>query len=246
MDISILKEVGLTDNEIKVYMVLLKTDSALASEIAIKTNINRTNTYDVLESLVEKGIVSYVIKANRKYFMATDPNRLLAYLKERESKLREQEKEIEKLIPSLLSMKAKTKEKIKVEIYRGKEGLKTIFEDILKEKKEYWALGYTGFASNVLPYYFYHWHKRRVKTGIKRRLIAGPERRGTKPIKLPLTKVKYLPKHYHSPTSTMIYGDKIWIFLPIGTEHVSVLIENKEINESYRSYFEVLWKIAER
>ena len=88
MDEKILKEIGLTDAEIKVFIELSKVDSAMASEIAEKVGIYRTNIYDIFEALIKKGLVSYIIKANRKHFMASKPQKLLDYLKEREEKIK--------------------------------------------------------------------------------------------------------------------------------------------------------------
>ncbi|MBS3097523.1 hypothetical protein J4209_01865 [Candidatus Woesearchaeota archaeon] len=71
-----LRKFGLSDREIKVYLALLELGEALASKIAEKTNTPRTLSYDILENLLKKGLVSYVIKSNKKYFSAFDPNNL--------------------------------------------------------------------------------------------------------------------------------------------------------------------------
>jgi len=43
MDTSYLKEIGLTDNEIRIYLELLKSEEALASELSDKTNVNQVS-----------------------------------------------------------------------------------------------------------------------------------------------------------------------------------------------------------
>ena len=43
------------------------------------------------------------------------------------------------------------KEETKVEIYRGKEGLKAVLKDIIREKKDYIAFGEEGRFQKVLP-----------------------------------------------------------------------------------------------
>ena len=63
-----LRKFGLSDREIRVYIVLLELGEALASKIAQKTDTPRTLVYDILEKLLDKGVVSYVIKSNKKYF----------------------------------------------------------------------------------------------------------------------------------------------------------------------------------
>ncbi len=246
METSLLKEIGLTDNEIKVYLTMLEENENLASTIAEKTKINRSLMYTILNNLMEKGMVSYVVKENRKYFMATDPEKILNVLKEKEELIKIQEEAVTKLIPSLRKLKLPKKEgEIKVEIYKGKEGLKTLLEDMLKTDKEYWCLGYSALAFDVLPYYTSHWHKKRIKMGVKRRIITKEQMRSNKAMKLPMTIARYVPDALNIPISTMIYGNKVWIMLPSGKDdHVSILIESDKIANSHRNYFNLLWKIA--
>lgn len=245
MDSTILKEIGLTDNEIRVYLVMLEEDENLASKIAEKTKINRSLMYTILNNLMEKGMVSYVIKENRKYFMATDPEKILDVLKEKEEAIKKQEEDVKKIIPDLRKLKLPKKEEIKVEIYKGKEGNKTLLDDMLREGKDYLALGYSGLSFDVVPYYIVHWHKKRVEMGIKRRVITKEQMRGNRAIKIPLTYARYVKDEYNIPISTMIYGNKVWIMLPAGKgDQVSILIESERIANSYRNYFNLLWKIA--
>ena len=80
MDISILIKAGLTNRESEAYLALLQLQEALVSEISKKTKENRTHIYDTLNSLIEKGFVSYVIKNGKKYFRAAPPEKLIEYL----------------------------------------------------------------------------------------------------------------------------------------------------------------------
>ena len=63
-----LKDFGLTQNEEKVYLKLLEIGSSSAGLLIKKTGMHRAAVYDNIDSLTEKGLVSHVIKANRKYF----------------------------------------------------------------------------------------------------------------------------------------------------------------------------------
>ena len=106
-----LRIAGLTGNEAKVYAQLLKKGSLSANELAKKIGIDRTLTYTVLNHLIERGLVNYVIKKNKKFFEAADPENLLNPIKEKEAfikdlipelrrieKLKEVTQEIEKII----------------------------------------------------------------------------------------------------------------------------------------------------
>ncbi|OGJ17647.1 hypothetical protein A3K73_03620 [Candidatus Pacearchaeota archaeon RBG_13_36_9] len=241
-----LKEVGLTENETKVYTACLELGSSLASKIAERCAIYRTITYDILNSLIEKGLVSYFIKENRKYFHAISPDALTKYLEEKERIIKEQMETIKPLIEQLKKMKSPKKEAYSIEVFAGKEGFKTLLEDILKENKDYRMIGYEALGIHLIEYFFIHWQKRRIKQKIKRYIIAKEKRRSEIEKNKQLTDVKYLPDTHEIPTSVLIYGNKSILFLPLENDFVAVRIESQKIAESFNTYFDLLWKIAKK
>ena len=242
METNILQDLGLNEIEIKVYLELFKSESLLASEIASRLNLHRTTSYYILENLIKKGLVSYVIKAGKKYFIATNPKKLLEIEKEREIK-------IKSLIPELIKLKQPLEKIPLVEVYEGKEGIKTIWEDIIKSiKNEELLILATGKAPKILPYYLPNFHNRRIKQNIKLNIIYNDfeesKKRGKELAKMKFTKVKYLSKKYFMPSSTLIYDEKIAFMLWNENKIIGILIHDKDINKSFQNYFNLLWKIA--
>ena len=243
METNILQDLGLNEIEIKVYLELIKSGSLLASEVASRLNLHRTTSYYILDNLIKKGLASYVIKAGKKYFMATNPEKLLAIEKEREIKLKS-------LIPQLISLRKPFEEIPLVEVYEGKEGLKTIWEDILKSlsKNQEISILATGKTPKILPYYLPSFHNRRIKQQIKLKIIYNDieesKKRGKELSKMRLTQVKYLQKEYILPSSTLIYGEKVAFMLWNENKTIGILIQDKNMNKSFNSYFNLLWKIA--
>ena len=135
-----LKKIELKEKEIKVYLANLRLGSSTANIIADRANVIRTTAYDVLKTLIDKGLVSYVIKSGVKYFEAVTPNKIL-YL------LDEKKKAIESVLPDLNKMKESITEKPTAQVYEGIDGLKTIMEDMLKTGKEI-----NGYAYGFLQY----------------------------------------------------------------------------------------------
>lgn len=243
IDKSALIDLGLTDYEVTVYLTLLELGESLASKVAEKTRLNRTHTYDILESLITRGLVSYVIKNNRKYFKATHPNRLLESIKEKEKYLKQQEENIKQLIPQLLSLKQPTEEKTKVEIFHGKEGIKTVYNDILRKAKEYYVLGATGKIAEIMQFYFPHHEKERIKKKIKLKLLFNESARGKDlTSKREYAEIRFLPQEYSSPIPTIICNNKIVTL--IWTEPLAIIVENKEVAATYQKYFDLLWEIS--
>ena len=123
-----LQRIGLSNNEAKIYLMLLQEGINKAGKISKKTQINRTTTYDTLRRLLNKGLLSYVVKANRKYFRVVDPERLVEFIQHKED-------EAKKILPFLKKIHKKPAEKGNVTLYYGYKGIKSIFQDIAKGSK---------------------------------------------------------------------------------------------------------------
>ena len=243
MEKESLLKIGLSGNEAGIYLALLGLGPSLVSKIVEKTNINRTNIYDRLKRLINKGLVSYVIKNNRKYFYAAEPKRIMRYLEEKEEKIQKEKELAEEIIPRLEGIRPLTKEET-VEVYEGKEGLKTILEDIIKSKQNILTYGSEGNFSEILKFYFRHYLKRLEKAKIKMKVIFNYDDT-KKPFGWKFAEVKYIPKGYKTPTETTIYGNKVAIFL-LTEQPKAILIKSETIAESYKRYFNLLWKAAKK
>lgn len=236
MDIKTLQQAGLTKTEAKIYLVLLDLGSALAGEITKRSELNRTIVYYSLEKLIEKGLVTYVTEANRKVFKSVNPNRLIEILKEKE-------KNIQKILPELKTRFETIKTESEATIFRGKKGLKSVFEDILRTNKDYLIFGAEGRFKEVFPAYSIHWDNKRVKQKIKVKVIYNEKIKKKRKGKLKLVRMRFLPKNLDFPSTTQIYGDKVSIMVWSNPPYAFV-IKSKEAVKSYTHFFNLLWKTA--
>jgi len=227
-----LKQSGLTGNESKAYLELLKKEEFSANELAKKIPMDRTLTYTILNNLLKKGMVSYVIKSNKKFFKAENPENLLNSLKEKEISTKE-------LISQLKKIKQIKEIPYEIRVYEGKEGLRT-FTNILIKHKNLCSFGATGKAYDLL--YDLQAHTKKLKgKGYSAKIITSPEYKIHEMTKLPYIEFKYL--NLKSKATTSIFGDYVSIHL-LNQEPLIILIKNKEIAESYKSHFKILWKTA--
>lgn len=234
-----LREFGLTNKEVKVYLALLHLGTALVQDIAKKARTYRTYTYEILKSLKEKGLVSYVIKSGKQYFEVARPEKLISILKEKENK-------INKILPDLKNIYKSAVEKPKIELYEGKQGLKTILDDLIRTKKQVLVYGSTRNQLKLLRFYFPNYVKRRVKNRIKIKVITEKSEESLefhKKNKEEYREMKFLPIEF--PTATNIYGNKVAI-LSLEKEPIGVIIENEDIAKTQKMIFEFLWKIAKK
>ena len=128
--------------------------------------------------------------------------------------------------------------------FRGKNGLKTVFEDQLAVEKEILILGASSLAREILQFYFYWYNKRRTARRIKIKLIYNESERKIRLLKS--AEVKYLPVKYSSPAAINIYGDRTAIIHWNKENLFVILIKDKEIAEGYRNHFNLMWRIAKK
>lgn len=241
---SILSKAGLTENESRVYTALLRAGSTTAGPLIKELGMHRAAVYDTLDKLIEKGLVSFVIKANRKYFEAQDPDRLVEFMESRMHSMREQTEELKRELPRLKSMRAISKESQEGYVYKGKKGIISVCEDILREKKDCLVFGSRGNFIQLLQNYFPRFHKKRAELDIRMKIIRNASTRGAKWSKgLRLREERYLSDDYTTPSTTWIYGDKVAIIV-WSPDPMAFLVRSKTVADSYRKYFEVLWKVA--
>ncbi|MEK6963804.1 MAG: helix-turn-helix domain-containing protein [Nanoarchaeota archaeon] len=245
MSLSILREVGLSDGEIRVYSALLDIGITSLNRIHEKTGIERRNIYDILNKLIERGLVTYVTENNKRLFRAVHPSKILDYLEDKKEALEETKKAVEKELPSFIQKFELAKPSINAEIYRGIEGIKTVWEDMLNYKAIYWiAAG--RYVPKRLPTYYENWTKRRLKKGIKiYNLLRYELRKEAKPY--PLEEWRFLPKAFSgNPTVLGVHGNKAVNYL-LGEDFFAFVVESKELAENYKRYHKYLWEhVAKR
>ncbi len=234
MDIETLKNFGLTTNEAIVYKALLELGPSLAGVISRKTGLHRRTVYDTTEMLIKKGLIGYILKNNRRFFEASSPKKFLDILKEKENTIQE-------ALPEMLSYFEKTKEKQETNFYKGREGLKTVFQDQLENNKQVLILGASESAFEVLPFFFKWYDKDRIKLKIKVKIISSQKFKK----KIPLAEIKYIPQKYLNPLAINIYKNKVAIIL-WKKEPFAIVIKQQEIADAYTKYFELMWKTAKK
>ncbi len=126
-----------------------------------------------------------------------------------------------------------------MEIYKGKEGIKTILNEILNNSKEYFLFGHLKFEE-ILPIYIKQFVKIADKKRIKEKAILEEE---IEIIPIKNHEYKHISKQHLFPNATIVYKNKVAIFIWKEPYYIT-LIENKDVARSYKTHFELLWKIA--
>lgn len=242
---EVLKKFGLTDNEIKVYIKLLTLGESNASNLGKETRMERRTVYDVIQKLLEKSLVSFIEKEDKKFYRVVNPIRLLDILDEKEENLRKIRQEFVKLIPALEELTRKGEKQVDARILFGREGIKTMYMDEIKEGKTVYAICTTiDKTEELLKNFLPRFTRERVKKKIKIKMLSA--KKNVKFLKkYKLVEVKFLPEEYTSPASLTIYRNKLGITL-WADNPITVLIKNQEIANNFLNYFELMWKVGKK
>jgi len=164
---QVLTSLGLQDKEPEIYLILLRTPGAQpASIIATRANLNRTTVYKTLVKLVKKGLATKTQRHGITCFFAEDPeNRLKLLIDEREKQLGEMNQAMIEALPLLTMNEDESDSLPKIRYYEGIEGIKQIYEAVLKEGVDQYRYGDITKIYEALGIYTDEYIKKRNELG---------------------------------------------------------------------------------
>lgn len=245
---SVLSEFGLTSVEISVYKAALALGSRPASTIAQKAGLKRGHTYNVLESLIEKGLVQEFVKSSIRHFVASQPKSLVGVLERKEHELAAQKQRLLQALPHLEQLKNPLSAEPKVRFFKGLDGIKEVFNDmtsvpnqtiygivdlerswsVVDDATQCWINGYIKRREEKNIF----WNGIVVKSPIADRSlrIRPSDRR-----QLKMVQGVELPAEVH------VYGSKVAI-MSTYLEMIGVIIESEPIAFTLRTFMTLLWE----
>jgi sugar-specific transcriptional regulator TrmB len=246
---QVLEKIGLTEGEIKVYLSLLELGSSTTWNITKKSKISGSKVYEVLDRLITKGLASYIIKNNVRYFEAASPEMIISYLDEKSKMIEEDKMEVKEIIPELI-LKQSNAAKSEAKIFMGFEGAKTAYEDAIQNlKKGDEILGW-GLTEQPEQWevYFNKREKVRDQKGIIHKSIINEKYKSLINVrkKFPHTEIRFFPKEMEMPTTVEIWVNKVALFIITPENPITIVIESEAAANSFRKYFKILWKNARK
>lgn len=222
-------ESGLNEKEAKVYLASLSLGQATVQDIAKESGVNRATTYVAIEHLTSLGLISSFYQGKKQFFIAADPEKLIEVLDKEKEKIEEKKEKLKKIIPELQSMNNKIKDKPVVKYYEGKEGIKTMVDEVIKtnNREVYMAYSVDMVADIFSNEEKEKWRKERVKNNIKVRSIYTSKNQDLKNI--PNSKNTKVPfNKFPISCDIAVYGNKVRI-ASLKDRLVGIIIEDEEI-----------------
>jgi len=248
-----LKTLGLTNTQSKILDTLLEHGEKKARDIAKTIRQPRGAVYKVLEELIDLSLVNKVERDKKiTTFRAEHPRNLEQIIKQKEFILNQKKKLLEEILPGIISNYNLTLNKPGIRFYEGESGLNKVLEDTLTSKTDILQMINIHALKNETAFrqinedYKYKRKRKEIKKKIIR-IDKKPELTfGTADDKYDsITEIRYIDKNFFdSKASIQIYDNKISYQMADGDDLISILIENKQIYEMNKAWFEMLWEIA--
>ncbi len=252
MEREILREIGLTDSETKVYLALLELGDSTRGEIVNTAGIAGSKLYEIIDKLQDRGLVSVYIKNKVKHFKPINPKQILGYLEDKKQKISKIEKEVKLILPNLLSLYGSSKEEQEVELLNGLKGLEIIFKeqvDMLEKGDICYVIGGTkGINEETVQGFFEKVHIWREEKKIKTKMLFNlRQKESTESLysskKYSLTETRYI--FHTSPVAINIYKDRTIIII-FGKKISAIQIKSQDVANSFIEYFKLLWATSKK
>ncbi len=236
---------GLNSKQAKLYLTCLESGLSTVQDLAKKSGIRRTSIYSLLDDMEDMGILNVVRRKNKTFLVAQSPEMLLTNFDERR----------EKIFRSISDLKAIHQGAVTQHpqfiFYRGREGFKNFWRDLIHSGMKEWLITTSGkeFLTFVSESYIVNWIiKEKRKLGIKSRQLISDSlyaREIIKKDKQENRESRLVDIRFPLPAIEIIYGDKVAI-ISSNFENMLIVIESKDVAQTHRSYFEMIWESIAR
>lgn len=247
-----LKKLGLSSNEVKLYLDLYKHGSQSISRIAQVSKINRGTAYGVLFELLKKGLVSKISKRGIINFSAVSANNLSLLINREYEALENVELKIERALPNLINLFSGKTSLPSIKYLHGLDGARTAFLRTLSVKSKVLRLYLSprDNISRVDAKFMNKYIRERINLGIsvqeihpkKNIQFALPKdfKFKTTADKKELRDVRHLKSDYNI-TNTLYITDEEVISISTEKKGFSLIIKSLEFAKMQRELFNLLW-----
>ncbi len=237
--VDVLIDIGLSDKESRVYLATLEIGASPASEIAVRSKMNRVSCYDILEKLIKRGFISTYNQNKIKFFNAIDPDEI-------RNSYRQKYMNLKSALPDLRRLHGKTSHP-RVTYYEGLAAIKKIYSDTLTAKSEILNYADSKLIRQHWPNYDDEYVNERVKRKIYLRGIAPKDSHGELVAlenKIRHREIRLVtPGEFSFANEINIYDDKVSI-ISFGSDLLGMIIESHEIADTQRAIFKMAWEFA--
>ncbi len=245
---DLLRNAGLSEKETLIFNYLLENSESGAGDIIRSVNLKRGDAYNHIYSLLEKGLISKRTVNGRMRFYLEPPTNLENYIENCARVILEVQKELQAVMPTLLSTYNLSYHKPGVKVFEGEESVKTVLEDTLKAKSDILAFIDAESIIRYIPK-LNSWYANERKKTQKNKLNLVFDSKFNR---------EYFARHSYQFTdnrliqteknllgvSLHIYDDTVSFMTLKSNVKIGVIIDDPLIANMMRSLFWAMWNMA--
>jgi len=242
-----LEYLGLSEKEARLYLALLRLESASAVSLSRKTTLKQPTVYVILDQLVKKNLAREVQVGKRTYFSAESPHNLKLLIDKERNEIENKVRKTESIIAELKSIDHETGERPQVRFYEGREALKQSVEEYVAKAEFSEGMDYGIYAYDILPEIF---SKKDMQAIEEKRVSKNKKFKalysGAGKVIDPLNKLQELIKidqsRFPIECDVAIFNDEVRFHTP-GKHPSGIVIKNKHIATTLKSIIDYIFVI---
>ncbi|MFQ5621314.1 MAG: TrmB family transcriptional regulator [Candidatus Nanoarchaeia archaeon] len=232
MDTSKLEALGFTHAEARVYLTLLSLGSVKVGRIIEKTGLQSSTIHNTINTLKDKGVITYILKGKIKVYQAVEPKIVLSQCQERL-------KQFEAEIPNLEILR--DEEIVTAEVFTGWKAIENMLNQVLADTKKgdyyyFYSVDVPGKTEEIMKF-FARRDKKRREHGL---IVKGLARKKLKPWfkERKDAEMKYTASPI--PINMTVCAGKL-ILYNWGAKPTGILIKSNQLVDKQKAFFEALW-----
>jgi len=239
-----LQTLGITEEEIVVYITALEQGSTTILELARSTKIPRTTVYLLIDSLTEKGLLSLTAQGKKKLYVPASPEDLIEMAESKKQALAHTVDLLKSELPQLQALYNLSHQKPKIRYYEGVAEVKKIYEDTLFAEKIY-VHRMSKDAILVMGEYLKKYFVRVIRKMIHTKEMVNSsleDKKYQEEYSTSRNQIICLPEKYQTNTDYLIYGDTVAFITYKDRVPVGVVISDPEIARFEKIRFLIVWE----
>jgi sugar-specific transcriptional regulator TrmB len=239
---SELKDIGLKDNEVRVFLAVLELGETTIGEVEKQVSLHRQLIYNATDSLHSDGLIRIREIRGKKHFSVPNPKVI-------EERAKERLERVKSIVPKLVDRANSKQAKDEVSIYRGERAVRNYYvESIGKEPKgvEILILGVNSeryfalFPVEDKAYQKFETQRVKRRIGIKLILFGEKEKEVELNKNREYFKLRLLEDLVEAPNDIVVWKEKVSMLF-YGPEPYIIELVGGQTVLGFRQYIEVLW-----
>lgn len=238
-----LAALGMSQNEISVYLSLLENGETTGYQLAKRTELSQPTVYSLLDKLRAQGLVLKIPHAKKQLFIAKDPRDFLHHK-------RKEIDEVEELLPELLA-RTHTGNSPKVLYFEGDDGFVASRRYMLEQSDSQEMISFFRYSPQGISKKSWNLNTIHFRTlgeqGVRIRGILPKNKQVEEFLRPYIEKygweIRRVSTNEYSPyVATSVIGNLVQINSCRRTQ--STIIQDADMAKTERQKFEMLWKYA--